>query len=103
MIVAGQGGAERRPGTVFVANGKVNGDTVRLIPLELASGSYVLELGDQIMRFYKDHAILGAPYELATLWGKADIFEIKYVQTKDAMYFTHPGGYCMGRCCSTFI
>lgn len=91
FIVAGQGGAERRPGTVFVANGKTGGNAIRLIPFELASGSYVLELGDQYMRFYKMHAQLGAPYEIATPWMLPYLFDIKYAQTKDTMYFTHPG------------
>jgi len=94
FIIAGQGGAERRPGTVFVANGKTDADTVRLIPFELASGNYVLELGDEYMRFYKDHAQLedaGNPVEIVTPWAKEDLFAIKYVQTIDAMYFVHIG------------
>jgi len=92
FIIAGQGGAERRPGTVYVANGKTDADTVRLVPFELASGNYILELGDQYMRFYKDHAQLedaGSPVEIVTPWAKEDLFEIKYIQTTDAMYFFH--------------
>jgi len=91
FIVAGQGGAERGPGTVFVENGKTDADKIRLIPFELASGNYILELGDQYMRFYKDHAQIGAPYEIVTPWVLSDLFQIKYKQTKDAMYFWHPG------------
>jgi len=92
FIIAGQGGAERTPGTVFVANGKTDADTVRLIPFELASGNYILELGDAYMRFYKNHAQLedaGSPVEIVTPWAKEDLFEIKYIQTADAMYFFH--------------
>ncbi len=93
MVLATQGGAERRPGTSYVSNGKNNGDTVRLIPLELASGNYVLELGDLYMRFYKNHARIenaGSPVEVVTPWAKADLFQLKYVQTKDTLYIVHP-------------
>jgi hypothetical protein len=93
MVLATQGGADRRPGTCYVANGKTDGDTVRLIPFELASGNYVLELGDLYIRFYKNHARIenaGTPIEIVTPWAKADLFQLKFIQTKDTLYVVHP-------------
>lgn len=95
FIVAGQGGVELRPGAPFVVNGKTDADKIRLMPLELASGSYILELGDQYMRFIKcsTHSQIedaGSPVEIATPWAKADLFALKKAQTKDALYSAHP-------------
>lgn len=97
MIVVSQGGADFRPGTAFVINGKTNAATIRLIPFSIKGvGEYILELGHNYIRYIKcsTHAQLvsgvPAPIEDASPWGTADLFEIKYVQTKDAMYFVHP-------------
>jgi len=93
MVLATQGGAERRPGTYYVANGKTNGDVVRLIPFELASGNYILELGDLYIRFYKNHVRIenaGSPIEVVTPWAKADLFQLKFIQTSYILYVVHP-------------
>lgn len=55
MTVFPQGGAGRRYGTRYVAPVKDHTKSVRLIPFEFnVEQAYVLELGDQYMRFYKD-------------------------------------------------
>tara|TARA_R100000664_G_C2757720_1_gene146107 strand:- start:1628 stop:4363 length:2736 start_codon:yes stop_codon:yes gene_type:complete len=55
MIVIPQGGASRRGGTKFIAEGKTNNKKVRLYPFEFSvTQAYVLEFGDQYIRFYKD-------------------------------------------------
>ena len=94
FIIAPQGGADRRPGSYFVANGKNDSDRIRLLPLALESGNYVLELGHQYIRFFKDHERIeytGTPVEAATTYDKSDLFQIKYVQTKDTLYSVHRG------------
>ncbi len=55
MIVIPQGGATRRGGTKFISEGKTNTKKVRLYPFEFSvTQAYILEFGDQYIRFYKD-------------------------------------------------
>jgi hypothetical protein len=56
MLVIPQGGACKRPGTQFVAEVKVSSLPVRLIPFIYSQDqSYVLEFGDQYIRFFCNH------------------------------------------------
>lgn len=56
MQVFPQGGATRRPGTRFVAEVKNSANITRLIPFEFnVEQSYIMEFGDQYIRFYKDN------------------------------------------------
>ena len=51
-----QGGATRRPGTRFVAEVKNSANITRLIPFEFnVEQSYIMEFGNQYIRFYKDN------------------------------------------------
>ena len=96
FLVVSQGGADFRPGTKYVVNGKTNAHTIRLIPFSIKNvGEYILELGHEYIRFIKcsTHTQIesaGSPYEVASPWDKDHLFDIKYAQTKDAMYFVHP-------------
>lgn len=55
-----QGGAQKRPGTVYVAESK-NNTKIRLIPFEYSTEqSYIIELGNQYMRFFTDNAPVNA-------------------------------------------
>ena len=62
MIVYPHGSAARRPGTTFVAEVKTSSAFTRLIPFEFSTTqTYILEFGDDYIRFYKDSgAILEA-------------------------------------------
>ena len=62
MIVYPHGSAARRPGTTFVAEVKTSSAFTRLIPFEFSTTqTYILEFGDDYIRFYKDDgAILEA-------------------------------------------
>ena len=56
MSVYPHGGAVRRGGSYHVAEVKDSADTGRLIPFEFnVTQAYVLEFGDQYIRFYKDN------------------------------------------------
>lgn len=58
------GGIVRRPGTVHVAEVKDSSKITRLIPFQFSTDqAYVLEFGDQYIRFYMDN---GAVVETAT-------------------------------------
>ena len=62
MIVYPHGTAARRPGTKFIAEANqtiVDGRAYRLTPFEFSTTqTYVLEFGDQYVRFYKDNGII---------------------------------------------
>jgi hypothetical protein len=56
MIVYPHGSAARRPGTQFVTEVKDSTKKTRLIPFEFSTTqTYMLEFGDQYIRFYKDN------------------------------------------------
>jgi len=56
MTVFPQGGTSRRSGTRFVCEIKNSANSTRLIPFEFnVTQSYILEFGDQYIRFYKDN------------------------------------------------
>lgn len=55
MIPLPYGPAERRPGTYFVAELKDNSKKARLVSFQYSTEqAYILEFGDQYIRFYKD-------------------------------------------------
>ena len=55
MIVYPHGSAARRPGTTFVAEVKTSSAFTRLIPFEFSTTqTYILEFGNNYIRFYKD-------------------------------------------------
>ena len=56
MTVFPQGGTSRRYGSRFVGEVKNSANATRLIPFEFnVTQSYILEFGDQYIRFYKDN------------------------------------------------
>jgi hypothetical protein len=55
MVVYPHGSAARRPGTSFVAEVKTSSAFTRLIPFEFSTTqTYILEFGNNYIRFYKD-------------------------------------------------
>lgn len=92
LIVSSYGGVFNRPGTTYRTPSKNNGK-VRLIPFQFnITQNYVLELGDQYMRFIANGVYVlsgGVPVEVETPWLLADIFDLNYTQSADVMYFAH--------------
>ena len=93
MTVFPQGGASRRYGTRFVKEVKDSSKVTRLIPFEFnIEQSYVLEFGDQYIRFYKDDGQIissGSAYEIATPFTESMLYEIQFTQSADVMYIVH--------------
>lgn len=59
MVVHPHGGASRRPGTKFVHEVKSSAAATRLIPFEFSTTqTYILELGNLYIRFFKDKGII---------------------------------------------
>jgi len=94
MLIYSYGGAVRRPGTQYIASAKNPEDKARLISFEFAlTQEYVIEIGDEYMRFYKDGGQIlsgGTPYEIVTPYDVSDVFELQMVQSADMMYMVHP-------------
>lgn len=96
FLVHPHGGASNRPGTYFIAAAKYNNKKCRLIPFEFSTvQTYVLEFGDKYLRFYAEGGQIvsgtpAVPYEIATPFAEADLFEISYTQSADVLYLTHP-------------
>lgn len=100
FIGLAQGPAEYCAGTEYIAAVKDSAKRVWLVRFEYAPDqSYVLEFGDQYVRFYTDHGQLlsgGSPYEVATPYALADLtsadgtFMLRFFQSGDVLFITHP-------------
>lgn len=93
-IVNIQGGAERRPGQLFIAATKNSAKRARLVPFVFSTTqAYVLEFGDYYMRVYLQGAgqvLAGAaPYEIATPYSEAMVWEMDFTQGADTMFLFH--------------
>lgn len=89
-----QGGLTRRPGSYYVAEVKNSAKVSRLVEFEFSTTqAYLLEFGDQVIRFCKDYGQIlnaGTPYEVATPYLEAHLFELKTTQSADVLYIVHP-------------
>jgi len=94
MVIYPHGAAARRPGTQYVASVKTPANKTRLIPFEFSTEqTYILEFGNQYIRFYRNNGQIesgGSPYEISTPYLTAELFDIKFAQSADVMYLTHP-------------
>jgi hypothetical protein len=94
FILKPYGGVERRPGTYFVAEVKTSSKSTRLIPFQYSTTqAYVIEMGDQYMRFYKDNGQItdsGSAVEIATPYLEAELFDVQFAQSADTLYLAHP-------------
>lgn len=93
-----QGPARRRAGGKFVATTKSNGEAWLVRFVRSRDTAYMLEFGDNYIRFYRNRAqLLEAaspfdPYEVATPWTYNDMtnadgtFAFKLVQSNDILY-----------------
>lgn len=93
------GGAIRRPAIKLIAESKENGK-IRLIEFEFSSSqTYVLEFGDEYIRFFKDGAPVmdgGSPYEIVSPYDIDDLAGLRFIQSADVMWIVH-GSYHVQR------
>jgi hypothetical protein len=55
--------------------------------------AYILEFGDQYIRFYRNNGQIesgGSPYEVASPYLAADLFQLRFTQSADVLYICHP-------------
>lgn len=97
FVVLPHGPITRRPGTYFVSEVKTSSAKTRLIPFSFSTEqTYVLEFGNQYIRFYKDDGQItssGSAYEISTPYTTAQLFDLKFAQSADVMYIcneNHP-------------
>lgn len=94
FLVYPHGPVANRPGTQFVRAVKHSNKVTRLIPFSFSTTqTMVLEFGDQYVRFHTQGATLldgGVPYEVATPYLEADLFDLRYVQSSDVLTIVHP-------------
>ena len=95
FLVQPHGGLTRRPGTEYVATVKTVADKTRLISFQYnVEQVYIIEMGNNYMRFYKDGGQIvdgsSNAIELATNYTTAQIANVKFAQTADIMYLVHP-------------
>jgi len=90
-----QGGLTRRPGTYYVAEVKTSANKTRLVSFQFSvTQAYILEFGNTYIRFFKNNGQIesspGTPYEISSPYLTADLFELKFTQSADVLYITHP-------------
>lgn len=95
FLIEPQGPIVMRPGFKYVNRTKHADKKARLIPFNFSiSQTMVLEFGEKYVRFHtQGQTVLnsnGQPYEIATPYLEADLFEIHYVQSADVMTLVHP-------------
>lgn len=83
-----------RRGMQYLGTAKNAGTrAVRLLPFVVSSTvAYVIELGHLYARFYYGGAPVtsgGVPVEIATPWAEADLFDVRFTQSADALFMTH--------------
>lgn len=95
FVVKPHGPVENRAGFSFVRAVKDSTRRVRLQPFTFSTDqTFVLEVGHQYVRFHTQGATLesspGVPYEVATSYDEADLFDLHFVQSADVLTIVHP-------------
>lgn len=97
FIPTRQGPARRRGGTRFVAEVKNSANRTWLARFQSGITSpYVMEFGDLYIRFFANHGVVGAPFEVVTPYTAANLinsdgaFAIRFAQSGDTLYMVHP-------------
>ena len=89
-----QGALIRRPVSQYVATVANTANATRLERFVfIATQSFVLEFGNQTLRFYTQEAQIqsgGSPYQISTPYLSADLFNLRFAQSNDVLYIVHP-------------
>ena len=81
----------RRHGLKFIHEVKDSSKTTNLLRFQFdLDNAYILEFGHQYIRFIKNGAVLGAPYEVATTYTQTEVFELSVVQFGNTIFIAHP-------------
>jgi len=91
------GGVRKRRGFAYVAPAKYDDKPCRLVRFQFAMNeTFMLEFGEGYIRFFKNQApvtVTGedgrVPYEVATPYTAAEVFELQWVQSLDVIFLAH--------------
>ena len=87
------GPVDKRPGTRFISTVKTESAKTRLVPFIFSTiQAYVLEFGNNYIRFYKDEGQItsgGSAYEISTTYTTAQIPDLRFTQSADILYICH--------------
>lgn len=90
------GGLKKRPGMRYLTATKTTNKTI-LIPFRFSiEQTYMIEAGPNYFRFFSDRAIVTVsdtdltPYEIASPYTEEMLHEVKFVQSADILFITHP-------------
>ena len=93
ILIHQAGGAQRRPGTKYVAEVKTSSLKTRLVTFEFSTTqTYILEFGNKYIRFYRNNGQIqsASAYEISTPYLTAELFDLQFAQDADTMWITHP-------------
>ncbi len=95
MYTLAHGGAQRRPGTIYVGEVKDSTKIARLIPYVFSKTlAYMFVLNDGKFQFIRSSAFLeaspGVRVELTHTFTDAELFDITYAQIGSQLYMFHP-------------
>ena len=90
-----QGPMTNRPGTTYVAAVKDSSKYTRIVSFEFSTTqAYIIEFGNTYCRFYRDNGQIesapNTPYEIVSPYAEAHLDELKFTQSADVLYITHP-------------
>lgn len=93
FFVHAHGGASNRPGTTYVAT--LPSGTSKLVPFQYSAvQTYMLVFSDDEMRVVKDGGLVqsgGGDLVVASPYGQEYLDKLKFVQSADVLFLTHPG------------
>ncbi len=93
FVVQAQGGLKHRSGARFVSEVFNSNNKTKLVPFIVSTiQGYMLEFSNNLLRFYKDEDIItsgGSPVTLVMTYTTAQISELTFAQTVDALYICH--------------
>ena len=91
VVLLQHGGARGRPGTDYLGEVKTSANATRLIPFVFSrDDAYIVEAGNLYFRFWKLGAQITGPYEIASPYTSAQIFDVDFTQGADTMFMVHP-------------
>lgn len=95
MVVLPQGGATKRPPTIYVANNKDQGGLNRPVRFVFNTlQAYILEFSNGNVRVYMDDGVVlsggSTPVDISVPYTGAELQQLKFVQSADTLYIYHP-------------
>lgn len=96
FYVKKEGGLDKRPGSWYVGSVQNNGYPSRLRRFQFSQDQgYALEFGNKVLRIISEGGFVAAqdsdtPYELETPYDIDSVWQMKFEQSADVVYITHP-------------